>query len=85
MVKITVLLTVALVLTNLKTQKLLETSDFDSYLHSIDSEIESLIEPDFWTDKAFQELLEDGCHAVKRLYKKNLSYKKGYSLAYRND
>ena len=79
----TFLLAVALILTNLKTQKLIVISEFDYVVGNKDLEIESYVEPDFWTDIAFEELLKEGCQQVQRIYRSKLSHDKGYHLAYR--
>ena len=81
--KITILLTVALILTNIKTQKLVQLADFDSVVQTTDENVDLFVKPDFWTDISFEELLQSGCQAVRKLYKPNLTHEKGYSIAYR--
>ena len=73
----------ALILTNIKTQKLVQLTHFESVVQTTDEHVNLFGKPDFWTDKTFEELLQSGCKAVRKLYKPNLTHEKGYSLAYR--
>ena len=100
----TLLLTIALVLTNLETLKVIQLANLLyttenstsvekplTYFNSSDVDEEIIVEilptvetPRYWTDEMFDELISEGCNAVRSFYQPNLNHENGYELAYRS-